>query len=104
GLMLAGELRLGGARVVVLERREAPTAESRASTLHARTMEILDTRGLLTDLGSPPNEPRGHFGGVPMDLTLPSRHPGQWKVPQTRTEELLHKWAASLGADLRRGW
>jgi oxygenase len=104
GLMLAGELRLGGARVVVLERREAPTTESRASTLHARTMEMLDARGLLADLGSPPNEPRGHFGGVPMDLTLPSRHPGQWKVPQTRTEELLQKWALSLGADLRRGW
>ncbi|CAG6390892.1 FAD-dependent monooxygenase [Streptomyces cocklensis] len=104
GLMLAGELRLGGAQVVVLERREAPTTESRASTLHARTMEMFDARGLLTDLGTPPNEPRGHFGGVPMDLTLPSLHPGQWKVPQTRTEELLQKWALSLGADLRRGW
>ncbi|MFE1291411.1 FAD-dependent monooxygenase [Streptomyces sp. NPDC058751] len=104
GLMLAGELRLGGAQVVVLERRETPTTQSRASTLHARTMEIFDARGLLADLGSPPNEPRGHFGGLPMDLTLSSPHPGQWKVPQTRTEELLHKWALSLGADLRRGW
>ncbi|MEU9383211.1 FAD-dependent monooxygenase, partial [Streptomyces sp. NPDC048279] len=37
GLMLAGELRLGGAEVTVLERLDAPTAESRASTLHART-------------------------------------------------------------------
>jgi oxygenase len=104
GLMLAGELRLGGAHVVVLERRETPTTESRASTLHARTMELFDSRGLLADLGTPPREPRGHFGGVPMDLTLPGRYPGQWKVPQTRTEELLQKWASGLGADLRRGW
>jgi oxygenase len=45
GLMLAAELRLGGAEVTVLERLAAPTTESRASTLHARTMEILDQRG-----------------------------------------------------------
>ena len=47
GLLLAGELRLSGADVVVLEKLTAPTTESRASTLHARTMEILDSRGLL---------------------------------------------------------
>ncbi|WP_030265822.1 SDR family oxidoreductase [Streptomyces violens] len=103
GLMLAGELRLGGAEVVVLEARTAPTTESRASTLHARTMEILDSRGLLEELGTPPREPRGHFGGIPLDLTLDSSHPGQWKVLQHRTEELLEEWARSLGADVRRG-
>ncbi|MFD9322369.1 SDR family oxidoreductase [Streptomyces sp. NPDC060053] len=103
GLMLAGELRLGGADVIVLERRGGRTTESRASTLHARTMEILDSRGLLEKLGTPPDEPRGHFGGLPLNLTLPGPYPGQWKVPQTRTEELLEDWALSLGADLRRG-
>ncbi|WP_434598874.1 SDR family oxidoreductase [Streptomyces sp. A5-4] len=103
GLMLAGELRLGGADVIVLEQRDTPTTESRASTLHARTMEILDSRGLLDTIGTPPNEPRGHFGGNPLDLTLPGPYPGQWKVPQTRTEEVLQDWAASLGADIRRG-
>lgn len=102
GLMLAGELRLGGADVIVLEQRAAPTTESRASTLHARTMEILGSRGLLDDLGVPPNEPRGHFGGIPLDLSLPGRHPGQWKVPQTKVEELLGSWAARSGADIRR--
>ncbi|MGC5031156.1 FAD-dependent monooxygenase [Micromonospora sp. DT229] len=104
GLMLAGELRLGGAEVVVLEARLRPTTESRASTLHARTMEILQSRGLLDLFGPLPQEPRGHFGGIPMDLTLPSRFPGMWKVPQTRTEELLGRWAACLGAQVRRGW
>jgi 2-polyprenyl-6-methoxyphenol hydroxylase-like FAD-dependent oxidoreductase len=96
GLMLAAELRLGGADVVVLERRAAPTTESRASTLHARTVEIFDSRGLLDRLGEPPVEQRGHFGGIGFDLT-------QWKVPQTRTERLLGEWAAELGADVRRG-
>lgn len=48
GLFLAGELRLGGADVVVLERLRTPTTESRASTLHARTAELFDCRGLWT--------------------------------------------------------
>lgn len=102
GLMLAAELRLGGAEVVVVDQRPGPTTESRASTLHARTMEILDSRGLLDGLGTPPCDPRGHFGGVPLDLTLPGPYPGQWKVAQTRTEELLERRAADLGADLWR--
>ncbi|MEV7192633.1 FAD-dependent monooxygenase [Streptomyces sp. NPDC093510] len=102
GLMLAGELRLGGADVVVLDEREGPTTQSRASTLHARTMEIFEARGLLGALGTPPCQARGHFGGAPLDLTLPGRFPGQWKVPQTRTEQLLGDWAKGLGARLRR--
>lgn len=103
GLMLAGELRLGGARVTVLERLGGPTTESRASTLHARTMELLDSRGLLARFGELPHDSRGHFGGIPLDLSLPGSHPGQWKVPQTRTEAVLQQWCVSLGADLRRG-
>ncbi|MEE4496350.1 FAD-dependent monooxygenase [Streptomyces sp. BE230] len=103
GLLLAGELRLGGAHVVVLERRTAPTTESRASTLHARTMEILDSRGLWDGLPDPPNDLRGHFAGIPLDLSLPGSRPGQWKVPQFDTERLLGRWAAGLGADIRRG-
>ncbi|MEV6009392.1 FAD-dependent monooxygenase [Streptomyces sp. NPDC051976] len=103
GLILAGELRLGGAEVIVLERLAAPTTESRASTLHARTMELLDQRGLLDGLGTVPNDPMGHFGGLPLDLTEPTtRWPGQWKVPQARVEELLAEWATGLGAVVRR--
>ncbi|GAA3302640.1 hypothetical protein GCM10020295_48980 [Streptomyces cinereospinus] len=108
GLMLAGELRLGGADVTVLERLDAPTTESRASTLHARTMEILRQRGLLDGPDGfgdplPPHEPRGHFGGLPLDLTLPSPYPGQWKVPQVRTEELLGARAGRLRVRVLRG-
>lgn len=74
GLMLAGELRLGGAAVTVLDRGEAPAPRPRVSALHTRTMEILDGRGLLEPPGTPPREMRGHFG----------------------------RWAASSGADVRR--
>jgi bifunctional oxygenase/reductase len=103
GLMLAGELRLGGADVVVLDRLPEPTTESRASTLHARTMELFESRGLCDALGDPPNDMLGHFGGIGLDLTLPSPYPGQWKVPQTSTEAVLARWASGLGARLLRG-
>jgi 2-polyprenyl-6-methoxyphenol hydroxylase-like FAD-dependent oxidoreductase len=103
GLMLAAELGLGGARVTVLETLRAPTTESRATTLHARTMEILDSRGLLAALGTVPGERRGHFAGLPLDLTLPGPWPGLWKVPQARTEELLQGRAGALGARVLRG-
>ncbi|MEU1272703.1 SDR family oxidoreductase [Streptomyces sp. NPDC005799] len=103
GLMLAGELRLGGAEVLVAERLQAPTTESRASTLHARTMETFDARGLLEGFGTPPNELMGHFGGIPLDLTLPGSHPGQWKILQADVERVLQEWGTGLGAIVLRG-
>ncbi|MFF3378952.1 SDR family oxidoreductase [Streptomyces sp. NPDC002680] len=106
GLLLAGELRSAGARVTVLEQLVEPTTESRASTLHTRTMEILAERGLLDRLGTLPSGGPGHFGGLRLDLTAADpRHPyaGQWKCPQTRLEAVLHTWATELGAQVRRG-
>ncbi|NLU74340.1 NAD-binding protein [Streptomyces sp. HNM0575] len=104
GLMLAGELRTGGARVTVLERLAEPTTESRASTLHARTMEIFEQRGLLDELGTVPHDTAGHFGGIRLDFGgLDSPYRGLWKVPQADTERLLGSRAAGLGAVVRRG-
>ena len=105
GLMLAAELRLGGADVLVVERLAKPMTESRASTLHARTMEILDQRGLLERLGTPPSTGKGHFGGLTLDLSqVETPYPGQWKVPQARVEHLLEGWAVELGVRIRRGY
>lgn len=104
GLLLAGELRLGGADVIVLERLTEPTGESRASQLNARTMEVFDQRGLLDRLGPTESVGAGHFGGIPLDVSeVASHHPGFWKIPQFRTEAMLQAWAVELGTDLRRG-
>lgn len=47
GMMLAGELRLAGIDVLVVERRPSREfAGSRAGGLHARTLEVLDQRGI----------------------------------------------------------
>lgn len=104
GLLLAVELRLGGARVLVLESLPEPSTDSRASTLNARTMELFDQRGLLTDFGDAPVDVRGHVAGIPLDLGVTgSRYAGQWKVLQHRTEQLLARRAVQAGAVIRRG-
>ncbi len=108
GLMLAGELRLGGARVIVAERLTRPTGQSRGLGFTARAMEVFDQRGLLPRFGQGPTlqtSAMGHFGGVQFDYTvLPGAHFGARGIPQNQTEAVLEQWAGELGADIRRGW
>jgi bifunctional hydroxylase/dehydrase len=105
GLMLAGELRLGGVRVVVTELLEEPTGQSRGLGFTARAMEAFDQRGLLAGFGGLETSPLGHFGGVQFDYTvLEDGHFGARGIPQSQTEAVLERWAVGLGADIRRGW
>ena len=47
GMMLAGELKLAGVDVAIVERRaSAELVGSRAGGIHARTIEVLDQRGI----------------------------------------------------------
>ena len=46
GLTLAGDLAAAGVRTVLLERRSGTSNLTRAFAVHARTMELLDARGL----------------------------------------------------------
>ncbi|WNF30947.1 SDR family oxidoreductase [Streptomyces sp. C11-1] len=106
GLLLAGDLRAHGVRVTVVEQLTTPMTESRASTLHARTMETLAERGVLDRLGPLPDGGPGHFGGIRLDLAeAEPGHPyaGQWKCPQTRMEAVLQERAVELGARILRG-
>lgn len=104
GLMLAAELRLAGARVVVLEQESRPTAESRGMGFTARTLEVFDLRGLLPRFGELKRSPGGHFGSVPVDFAVgDGRHASVTGVSQARTVAVLDEWAGELGADIRRG-
>lgn len=104
GLMLAGELRLNGVSVVVLEKLSQPIRESRALGFSARTIEEFAQRGLLERFGEVATIPVGHFGGVPLDYqVIEGGSYGARGIPQARTEAVLGGWAQELGADVRRG-
>lgn len=103
GLMLAGELRLAGVRVTVLERLAQRTGQSRGLGFTARTMEVFDQRGLLSRFGEIEISNQGHFGGLPVDFgLLDGAHQAAKTVPQSHTETVLEQWAAGLGTDIRR--
>ncbi|MEW2353501.1 FAD-dependent monooxygenase [Spirillospora sp. NPDC029432] len=104
GLMMAGELRLGGADVVVYEKLPTPPRESRGASFTRRTAECFDQRGLLGRLGA--TEPAdGHFGGVPIDLGMfEEDHSAARGISQFRTERMLEGRATELGAPVRRGY
>jgi bifunctional hydroxylase/dehydrase len=103
GLMLAGELRLAGVEVVVLERLPERTGQSRGLGFTAGTMKTFDQRGLLPRFGPIGLSDQGHFGGLPVDFGLLGAHQAAKTVPQDVTERVLEQWAVELGADLRRG-
>jgi 2-polyprenyl-6-methoxyphenol hydroxylase-like FAD-dependent oxidoreductase len=106
GLMLACELALGGAKPRLLEERTDMPNVTRAFAVHARTLELLDARGLADDL-----MPRGvqvHQvappGGLELDLReLPTRYGMVLIVPQSGTEKVLQARADELGVEIVRG-
>ncbi|MER5809328.1 FAD-dependent monooxygenase [Streptomyces sp. NPDC002033] len=104
GMMLAGELRLAGVRVIVLERLERRTGESRGLGFTTRTLETFDQRGILERFGEIERSTLGHFGGLPLDFgILDGACQAAKTVPQSVTEAHLEDWATGLGADIRRG-
>ncbi|GAB3258683.1 FAD-dependent monooxygenase [Kineosporia babensis] len=103
GLMLAGELRLNGVQVLVLDRLAEPMQQSRALGFSARTIEEFDQRGLLPRFGTVDTIPVGHFGGLPIDFrVLEGGSYGARGKPQSMTEGILAGWAGGLGAEVRR--
>lgn len=103
GLMLAGELRLGGVSVTVLDRLAEPMKESRALGFSARTIEEFGQRGLLPRFGELQTIPIGHFGGLSIDYrVLDGGSYGARGKPQSLTESVLADWATGLGARLHR--
>ena len=106
GLMLASELRLHGVHVLVLEKETEPTRYVRALGLHARSVEVMDQRGLLDRfLALGRQYPLGGFAGIdkPAPDRLDTAHPYVLGIPQTTTDRLLAERATELGVEIRRG-
>jgi len=106
GLMLAGELRLHGVRVLVLEKEAEPTKQSRARGLHARSIELMDQRGLLEQFLAAGEQFRvgGFFAGLASHWPeqLDTAHSYVLGIPQEVTERLLTEHATRLGTEIRR--
>ncbi|MGF0316135.1 rifampin monooxygenase [Nocardia fluminea] len=107
GMMLAAELRLHAVRVLVLEKDAEPTKIVRSLGLHARSIEIMEQRGLLDRfLALGRQHPLGgFFAGIPAPAPerLDTTHPYVLAIPQPRTDQLLSEHASALGAQIRRG-
>ncbi|MDT7683343.1 MAG: rifampicin monooxygenase, partial [Pseudonocardiales bacterium] len=107
GVMLASELRLHGVRVVVLEKDTEPTRVVRSLGLHARSVEVMDQRGLLERfLALGKQYPvGGFFAGItkPSPERLDTAHPYVLGIPQPLTDRLLAEHAGEVGVEIRRG-
>jgi 3-(3-hydroxy-phenyl)propionate hydroxylase len=106
GMMLASELALAGVRAVVVERRASRELESsRAGGLYARTIEVLDQRGIadrfLTE--GQTMQVQG-FAYIPLDISdFPTRHNYGLALLQSHFERILAGWIDELGVPVLHG-
>jgi 2-polyprenyl-6-methoxyphenol hydroxylase-like FAD-dependent oxidoreductase len=106
GLMLAGELALAGVDVVIVERRASQDlAGSRAGGLHARTIEVLDQRGIADRFLSEGQVAQvAGFSMVRLDISdFPTRHNYGLGLWQNHIERILAGWVDELAVPIHRG-
>jgi 2-polyprenyl-6-methoxyphenol hydroxylase-like FAD-dependent oxidoreductase len=106
GLMLAAELALARVDVAVVERREnQDLAGSRAGGLHARTIEVLDQRGVAERFLSQGRVAQvAGFALISLDISdFPTRHAYGLALWQNQFERILAAWVDELGVPIYRG-
>jgi 3-(3-hydroxy-phenyl)propionate hydroxylase len=106
GMMLAAELTLAGIDVAIVERRATPDlAGSRGGGLHARTIEVLDQRGIADRFLSQGQVAQvAGFAMIRLDISdFPTRHPYGLALWQNHFERILAGWAGELGVPVYRG-
>src|SRR5262245_24312332 len=104
GLMLAGELALAGVDVAIVERRATQElAGSRAGGLHARTIEVLDQRGIADRFVSQGQLHKVVHFHVPLDISdFPTRHNYVLGLWQNHIERILAEWVVELRVPIHR--
>ncbi|MCC8952626.1 FAD-dependent monooxygenase [Bradyrhizobium sp. Pear77] len=108
GLTLACELALAGVDVAIVERRENPDLiGARAGGLHARTIEVLDQRGIgdrFVALGTRHPAVLFHSHLVPLEISdFPTRRNFTLGLRQNHIERVLGEWAEQLAVPIKRG-
>ncbi|WP_051877407.1 FAD-dependent monooxygenase [Streptomyces natalensis] len=105
-MTVAGDLARAGRTVTVLERWPSINPSSRAFATMARTLEVLDSRGLVDELLADASTTGrvNLFSGVAVDRThLPSRYPYGMITPQTNVDQAPERHARKQGAAVLRG-
>ena len=105
GMMLAGELALAGVDAAIVERRASQDLPgSRAGGLHARTIEVLDQRGIADRfLAEGQVAQVAGFARVPFDISdFPTRHPYGLGLWQSHIERILAGWVDELAVPVHR--
>ena len=105
GQMLAGELVLAGSDVAIVERRaNQDLVGSRAGGLHARTIEVLDQRGIADRFLSQGQVAQvAGFAWIPLDISdFPTRHNYGLALWQNHIERILAEWAGELAVPIYR--
>ena len=105
GLMLAGELALAGVDVAIVERRVSQDlVGSRAGGLHARTIEVLDQRGIADRFLSQGQVAQvAGFAMTRLDISdFPTRHNYGLALWQNHIERILAGWVGELGVPIYR--
>jgi 2-polyprenyl-6-methoxyphenol hydroxylase-like FAD-dependent oxidoreductase len=106
GMMLSAELALAGVDVVVIERRpDHVLGDSRAGGFHARTIEVLDQRGVADRfLAEGQVVQAAMFGTTVLDMSdFPTRHPYSLGIWQKHIERIMAGWIAELGVKVQYG-
>lgn len=105
GLMLGAELTLAGVDVAIVERRTSQELDgARAGGLHARTIEVLDQRGIADRFLSQGQRHQVVHFHLPLDITdLPTRHNYVLALWQNHIERILAEWADELEVPIHRG-
>ena len=106
GLMLAGELALAGVNVAIVERRASQDLiGSRAGGLHARTIEVLDQRGIADRFLSQGQVAQvAGFAWIRLDISdFPTRHNYGLGLWQNHIERILAGWVGEQAVTIHRG-
>jgi 2-polyprenyl-6-methoxyphenol hydroxylase-like FAD-dependent oxidoreductase len=106
GLMLACELAMRGVSVRILEERRDIPNITRAFGVHARTLELLDARGMADEIverGNRVGQVVPAPGAVLNLKELPTRYPMVLIAPQSLTERVLTARANQLGVEITYG-
>jgi 2-polyprenyl-6-methoxyphenol hydroxylase-like FAD-dependent oxidoreductase len=109
GLFMAAELNRHGVSCRIVDKNDGPTDETRAASIQARTLEILDSVGLADEFLQAGNichaaatytSDRKLIKYLTFD-ELDSAFPFVLQLPQSQTERMVARYLARLGTECR---